>query len=58
MIQIDVPLPGNCFECPLRYDYGIWCTAKDDGLTDWMHERLKGCPLVETEFIETKEQKK
>lgn len=53
MIQIDIPMPTNCCDCPCCHD-GCDCTAipearhiEDDEREHIMEKRMDWCPLKE-----------
>ena len=48
MIQIDIPMPENCSECPCMYDC-IRCQAAERSLdyATFDEKRPEWCPLVE-----------
>ena len=52
MIQIDIDMPANCYQCIFseRYepkDRSIWCCAKWDRFRAYITKRAKKCPLKE-----------
>ena len=66
MIQIDLPMPEACDECPLNYDF-CWCKGfKDNEFDKWSDDwndhvcdretRPEYCPLKEQEaFVRCKD---
>ena len=51
MIQIDVPMPKNCSECPCNNDF-INCGVNgknfyEDGNADALDKRPEWCPIKE-----------
>ena len=62
MIQIDLPMPESCHDCPLNYDF-CWCEGMTkeawdvhgDAWNDQVCEndhRPEYCPLKEQEAVE------
>lgn len=50
MILIDIPMPRNCEECPINYDYWFCrITQTDINLDTCDKERLPDCPLKEVQ---------
>lgn len=47
MIQIDIPMPKNCVECPFKIHPKYWyeCMFTHEGITKT--KRQCKCPLVE-----------
>ena len=61
MIQVDLPMPEACQDCPLNYDF-CWCNGMDYETwevysDDWNRQVCEGtprpeyCPLKESEVI-------
>ena len=52
MIQIDMPMPKSCMECPMCHDH-IWCHAPvplewgESDVSRHMTDRPEWCPLKE-----------
>lgn len=54
MIQIDIPMPDSCYDCPLNYDF-CWCRgveAGDNRNNEWpsdfdFSKQPDWCPLKE-----------
>lgn len=51
MIQIDIEMPPNCYDCPMLYD-GMGCIITGQGVdwNDYDEKRLSDCPLKEVEI--------
>ena len=53
MIQIDMPMPKNCYECNLSIwaEDACWCPWHDCKVDDHAGDikRMNSCPLVESE---------
>ena len=48
MVKIDIPMPPNCDECPINYDYWFCSiTHTDINLDTCDKECLPDCPLEE-----------
>lgn len=50
MIQIDIPMPGNCYDCPFSDDSGdypyCWVLHQNRGYSfDRRTKRFPNCPL-------------
>lgn len=62
MIQIDIPMPKNCGECPICNEYlmcGIPCNGRGWGENDvsdyFTSGRPEWCPLKEQEVVRCKD---
>ena len=53
MISVDKPMPKDCTECPMMYDY-VYCNAAEEGFCEKDFDiceadhRPDWCPLVES----------
>jgi len=49
MIQIDIPMPENCYQCPcLDGEFGE-CNITAKSVPSWPPSRPEDCPLKEVE---------
>ena len=48
MIQVDIEMPQNCYNCPMLYD-GMGCIITGEGVdwNDYDKKRLDTCPVKE-----------
>ena len=55
MIQIDIPMPKSCGECPICNEYlmcGVPCNGRgwgENDVSDYFDGRPEWCPLKEPE---------
>lgn len=61
MVQIDIPMPRSCADCPLfnAYDFDIGYCGKTTSLipmNTFDEKRLNDCPLKEVKDEETSKQ--